>query len=149
MAAGELEELVVEGVTGAPRLPGHPLPVLLGVPGVPGHPGVPLDVGGLLRVSLEAVGVGVEAGEVGTQGVEHGEGVRLVAHEGLVEPREGGEAGGEVVHLAPARQHLRPRPRAPLQQGGPLPLTLCKKVVKGEPLWTLSLPEDHPFVQFP
>ena len=149
LAAGELQELVEEGVARVPGFPGVPGDPL-SVPGVP--TGVPTSVPGLpgiLRVSLEAVGVGVEAGEVGAQRVQHGEGVRLVAHEGLVEPREGGEAGGEVVHLAPARQHLRPRPGAPLQQGGPLTLALCNRPVKAEPLWTLSPLEDHPFVQFP
>ena len=67
----------------------------------------------LALVSLVGPVVG-QVAQLGPQGVEAGEAVLLVAHEGLVEARQGAEAGGEGIHLPPPRQHLGPCPGTPL-----------------------------------
>ena len=64
-----------------------------------------------------------------SQGLEDGKSVTLVSHQGLVQPGEGGEPGGEVVHLTPPSQHLRSCSRASIQQRCSLGLAICKKVV--------------------
>ena len=99
----------------------------------------------LLLLSLDWV-VGGEGPQLASQGLQDSKSVTLVSHQGLVQPGERGEPGGEVVHLAPPGKHLRPCSRTSFQQCCTLSLTICKKV--GSPKWTCGGVPGAALVQF-
>ena len=82
-----------------------------------------------LLLSLHLVVAGGQAPQLASQGLEDGKSVTLVADQGLVQPGEGGEPGGEVVHLAPPCKHLGTCSRASFQQGRTLSLAICNNAV--------------------